>query len=399
MHWAMAFNLSLGEFYDCEKLVPVASAHFAPDLRMGGPACMTLLMDTVAGGGRVRVPAYLDPCSVDFGRAAELIAEYGLTKQFVAEDRKLQELCRQVGFIPTYTCIAYQTISPPAFAQHLAWGDTGTAIMANAVFGARTNFEGGPSALASALLGHTPAYGMHLPASRKGNLKIKLDCTLEEGADWGAVAACAGAFRPGYDTVPVFYGAFEAPDFPMLKQLGVALASYGGHAMFHLVGVTPEARTVEEAFGTPSPPTDDHVITQDDLNAVFDSDDLGGNEVDVVVFAAPQLAIDEIIAIRDKLAGRNIHANTKLIIALDPQVKLQANTSGISQEMMDQGVEFSTGTCFYPEAPLMLEATGWKTLVTNSAKLANTLKSSEFRCAFRRLGDCIEAAVTGRLAS
>lgn len=117
------------------------------------------------------------------------------------------------------------------------------------------------------------------------------------------------------------------------------------------------------------------------------------------MFAAPQLAIDEIIAIRDKLAGRNIHANTKLIIALDPQVKLQANTSGISQEMMDQGVEFSTGTCFYPEAPLMLEATGWKTLVTNSAKLANTLKSSEFRCAFRRLCDCIEAAVTGRLAS
>ena len=107
LQWAMEFNLALGQFFDAETMVPVSSAQFAPDLRMGGKACVRLLEETVETGAKARVPSYLDPCSVDFGRAAELIADYGLTETFVADDRRLQSLCRQVGFIPTYTCINY----------------------------------------------------------------------------------------------------------------------------------------------------------------------------------------------------------------------------------------------------------------------------------------------------
>ncbi|MEQ8666484.1 MAG: aconitase X catalytic domain-containing protein [Rhodospirillales bacterium] len=398
LQWAMAFNVALGRFFGAERMVPVTSAHFAPDTRMGGDAETDLLRKLVGEGARVCVPSYLDPCAVDFGRAAELVADYGLTDEFVAADRETQKLCRDLGFVPTYTCVNYQTVTPPAFGEHVAWGDTGTAISANSIFGARTNFEGGPSALASALLGFTPAYGMHLDASRRGNLVIEIACDPREIADWGAVAAWSGRIATGYDTVPVFCGDFERPTFAMLKQLGVALASYGGHAMFHVVGVTPEAPSLEAACGGAAP-AERHTMTKADLETVFAAGSFASGTVDLVVFAAPQLAIDEVFDIVGRLGERRINAHTKLIMAVDPQVKLQADNAGITEKLTRAGGEFSTGTCFYMEAPLMREATGWKTVVSNSAKLVNTLAPSGYSCALRRIDDCIEAAVTGRLPS
>lgn len=397
LQWAMEFNLSLGEFFDAGEMLPIASAHFGPDLRMGGDACMRLVQRTVDDGGRVVVPSWLDPCSVDFGRAAELVAEYGLSDSFVQADRRLQSLCCRIGFLPTYTCINYQSIAPPEQDTHLAWGDTGAAIMANAVFGARTNFEGGPSALASALLGYTPAYGMHLDQHRRANLVVRLDCAPAEPADWGAIAALAGSLRPGYNTVPAFVGDFPAPGFAGLKQLGVALASYGGHAMFHLVGVTPEAPSLQAALGG-NRPLAEHVITRADLDQLLRDDEFSGRDVDLVVFAAPQLALDEIIDIGERLDGRKVSANTRLIIALDPQVRQQLDNSGWAERLTSAGVELSTGTCFYPEAPLMRARTGWQFLVTNSAKLVNTLRPSGFDCSLRRIDDCIGAALSGRLS-
>lgn len=396
LQWAMEFNHGLGQFFEADKMVPVASAHFAPDTRLGGQAMRSLLQKMIDAEAQVAVPSYLDPCAVDFGRSAELVANYGLTDAFVTADRDIQKMCRAIGFLPTFTCINYQTITPPLFGQHLAWGDTGAAISANALFGARTNFEGGPSALASALLGYTPAYGMHLDENRRGNLLVRIDCAPEEIADWGAIAALSGAIATGYETVPVFHGQFAQPGFNMLKHLGVALASYGGHAMFHLVGVTPEAASIDTACGS-RVPDDEQVISRADLERFYRDNELIGESIDLVVFAAPQLAIDEVGQILSGLKGRSIHVNTKLILAVDPQVKSQADNAGLSAELNALGAEFFTGTCFYSEAPLMREATGWKNLVTNSAKLVNTLSSAGYNCSMQPLKACLEAATRGKL--
>jgi len=267
--WAMKFNHDLGNFFGAESMVPVASAYFAPDTGMAGEPGNELLTFLEDHQARVVVPAYLDPCSVDFGRAAEWIASYGVSETFIAADRETQRQCWALGFRPTYACINYQTIEAPKRGDYLAWGDTGAAIAANAIFGARTNFEGGPSALASALIGCTPAYGMHLAEKRRGNLSVRIVCSPEEIADWGALAAIAGTLSVGYDTVPVFHGDFTPPTFDMLKQFAVALASYGGHAMFHLVGLTPEAATLDAAFSG-AVPREEHVVTRRELDAVFE---------------------------------------------------------------------------------------------------------------------------------
>ncbi|MEM7075412.1 MAG: aconitase X [Pseudomonadota bacterium] len=398
LQWAMRFNHDLGTFFGAEEMVQVASAHFAPDIRAGGAPCRRLLRRVADEGARIAVPGTLDPCMVDFTREAEWVSEYGVATEHIAQERETHMLCVKLGFRPTFTCINYQSLAPPAFGEHLAWGDTGAAVCANALFGARTNFEGGPSALASALTGCTPAYGLHLDAHRRGNLLIRLDCAPREIADWGAIARWSGSLATGYDTVPVFYGAFDAPDFDMLKQLGVALASYGGHAMFHVVGRTPEAGSPEQALGGRSGVAH-HVMTRPDLDRVFDSASLSGSDVDLVVFAAPQLSIDELRRIARQLDGRRVHENTKLIIAVDPQVRKQADTEGVSTALLAAGAEYTTGTCFYPEAPWLTENNDWRSMVTNSAKLVNTVASVGIDGALRRLSPCLEAAVTGKLAA
>ncbi|MBT5519674.1 MAG: DUF521 domain-containing protein, partial [Rhodospirillales bacterium] len=394
--WAMGFNEALGHFFDAPHMVPIASAHFAPDTRMMGDAGKKLLQRLVDDQVKVCVPSTLDPCSVDFGRAAEFIAEFGMSEAFVEQDRSVYRLCSAMGFLPTYSCINYQTVSSPQFGQHVAWGDTGAAISANSIFGARTNFDGGPSALASAITGYTPAYGFHLDNNRRGNLLIKIDCQPTEIADWGAIARWAGQIATGYETVPVFHGDFAPPDQNMLKQLGVALASYGSHAMFHVVGATPEAPTLEAACGG-TIPDDEHVIARHDLDVMFEDAAFGQASVDLVVFAAPQLSVDEIALIATRMNGRRVHDNTRMILAIDPQVKAEADKSGLSTTFNQLGADLSTGTCFYPEAPLLRDKTGWRTVVTNSAKLVNTLASAGYETAFRRLDACLDAAVTGRL--
>ena len=394
--WAMQFNHDLGTFFGADRMLPIASAHFAPDLRMGGDTCVTLLKDFVQQSAKIMVNGHLDPCHIDFEKEAELIGMRGISQSFIDEERHILRLCKELGFRPTQTCIPYQTVVPPKFGEHLSWGDTGAAICANSMFGARTNFEGGPSALASALIGRTPSYGLHLPENRRGNLLIEIDCDPTEIADWGAIAALSGEFATGYETVPVFTCNTAEPSFSMVKQLGVALASYGGHAMFHLVGVTPEASSLEVACQG-NLPAEKHVITRKDLDAVFSRQSLSQPDVDLVVFAAPQLGLVEVEEIVERLDNRRVHDNTRLVMAVDLHVKAQADEAGVTDRVLALGAEFSTGTCFYPEAPLMREGAGWRSVVTNSAKLVNTLASAGYETALRRLDDCLDAAVSGRL--
>ena len=396
VQWAMKFNCSLGEFFDAPHFLPVASVHFAPDVRMGGDTSVEMLDRFVNEGVKIRVPGYLDPCHIDFEKEAEIVAGRGVSQAFVDEDRRIIKLCRQLGFYPTQSCIPYQTVAPPRFGTHLAWGDTGAAICANAIFGARTNFEGGPSALASALVGGTPAYGLHQKENRRGNLIIDVQCNPAEIADWGAIAAWAGQITTGYETVPVFCGDYQMPTFNMIKQLGVALASYGGHAMFHVVGATPEAVSLEMACQGVVP-EETHVISRKDLDEFFSKQSLSIPDIDLVVFAAPQLCLEEVANVIERLDGRPVHVNTRLMLAIDMHVKAQADNAGLTEKLLALGGEFSTGTCFYPEAPVMREGAGWRTVVTNSAKLVNTLASAGYETALRRMDACLDAAVTGRL--
>src|SRR5690606_26329709 len=186
---------------------------------------------------------------VDFSYAERLNQD----PETVGKETQVIRFLKKMDISTVDTCINYQTVYQPHLGEHVAWGDTGTVIYANSVFGARSNFEAGPAALAAGLTGRVPEYGFHLDEHRRGTFRVNLKADLDDLADWGAVGRIVGSSHQDYYAVPVFTGMKRTPTADELKQLGAALASYGSMGMFHMVGVTPEAPTLKAAFGGRKP--------------------------------------------------------------------------------------------------------------------------------------------------
>ena len=186
------------------------------------------------------------------------------------------------------TCINYQTVDSPLYGEHLAWGDTGTVIYANSVAGARSNFEAGPAAMAAAITGRVPRYGLHLSEHRRATVRVEVRDRPAQRSDWGALGCLIGRRVNDYWKVPALVGSGLRPSADDLKHLGAAMASYGSVGMFHLVGVTPEARTEAEAFGGMEP-VESFMVNPGDIEGVYLGFQANAEKPDLVVFSAPQL--------------------------------------------------------------------------------------------------------------
>src|SRR5438270_7931813 len=184
--WAISHQIAVGEFFDAADFVPVSQAHIMADTESLGEAGVRFL-ESLAGAPeaerRVRVPAITDPRGLDFAVYRRL----GQTPEMAALEQRAIEALRGFGVLMAETCINYQTIMAPVRGEHLAYGDTGVVIYANSVLGARSNFEGGPSALAAGLTGRTSRYGYHLDACRRATRRFRLAVTLRDLTEWGAL--------------------------------------------------------------------------------------------------------------------------------------------------------------------------------------------------------------------
>jgi predicted aconitase len=312
--------------------------------------------------------------------------------------------------LTTDTCINYQTLYQPHLGEHVAWGDTGTVIYANSVFGARSNFESGPAALAAAVTGRTPAYGFHLDRHRKGTLVVRLEAPLDDLADWGAVGKIVGEKHQNYYAVPVFTGPGGKEGVPRtshrqrtpiadeLKHLGAALASYGSMGMFHMVGVTPEAPTREAALGG-NRPVDEIVIDAAALERVYACYDLRDRSATLVVFSGPQLSLFEMKTLAEAFDGRKVRAGTQVFVTTSNGVKSAARNLGYLPALEAAGVTVLEGVCFYILQNLsqMRVANGWTNMISNSAKIVNIIGAHKFNTILRRTRDCVEIACSGRL--
>jgi predicted aconitase len=389
--WGIAYQLDVGRFFGAERLVPVRSAHIHCDGEALGEPGVAFLERWVAEGARVQIPLTLDPRSADSARAHEIGQDHAIVE---TEARILASL-RAMGAIPTNTCINYQTVDVPHFGEHLAWGDTGSVIYANSVAGARSNFEGGPAALAAALTGRTAKYGFHLDAHRRGTVLVRVEDQPRASSDWGALGCLVGRAFADYWEVPVFDGLVENPGPDELKHLGAALASFGSQAMFHMVGVTPEARTREEAFAGAAPDRE-LVVATGDIARQYESFPAEKPSPDLIVFGTPQLSLFEFKEIAEGLAGRQV--KTTVYLTTSAQVKAAADECGYGDLVRESGCVVLTGVCFYlMTARELARRNNYRTLLTSSAKLANTIAGYGYNPVFRPTEECLRAAVTGSL--
>jgi predicted aconitase len=298
----------------------------------------------------------------------------------------------KLGVVMTNTCINYQTIQAPARNEHVAYGDTGVVIYSNSICGARSNFEGGPSALAAGLTGRTPRYGFHLPEKRSGTLYVHVEFAPGSLNEWGALGGAIGRIAGNYWNVPVIEGIEGAPGSDQLKHFGAAMASFGSVALFHLVGLTPEASRLADVAKPDSPK---FRVTKADVHALQDSY-RSDDRVDVVVFSAPQLSLYEMRALAELCRGRDF--TVPLLAVTSPQVKPDADRLGYTRDIEEAGGTVLSGMCFYQSyAREIAEANGWKRLATNSAKMVNILGGYGYRPMLASMEACVDAAESGRL--
>jgi predicted aconitase len=388
---ALQHQLAVGAFFGAEDFVPVTQAHIMADTESLGEAGVRWLEGLAAAEERlrrVRIPTITDPRGTDFAKAAFL----GQTPAMLDLEQRAINAFEKLGVAMTNTCINYQTIQAPTRNEHVAFGDTGVVIYSNSICGARSNFEGGPSALAAGLTGRTPRYAFHLPEQRRATIHIRVDFTPSSLNDWGALGGVIGRIAGNYWQVPAIVGIEGAPRSDQLKHFGAAMASFGSIALFHVVGLTPEADELSDVarVGLPS-----HRVTRADVDALqrsYHSDD----RVDVVVFSAPQLSLYELRDLADFCEGRRF--TVPLLAVTSPQVKPDSDRMGYTTRIEDAGGTVLSGMCFYQSyAREIAEARGWKRLATNSAKLVNILGGYGYQPMLASMEACVDAAVTGKL--
>ena len=388
--WAIEHQMRVGRYFGAADFVGVSQAHVMADtesLGLAGVEWLERLSALPESERRVRIPTITDPRGTDFAAAARLKQQDWM----LALERRAIAAFEALGVLMTDTCINYQTIMPAVLGEHLAYGDTGVVIYANSVLGARTNFEGGPSALAAGLTGRTPRYGFHLPKTRRATLLLRVEHTPRELHDWGALGGIVGRIAGDYWQVPALLGIDRIPTSDELKHFGSALASFGSVALFHMVGVTPEAEhAVDPSHAVTA------TIAEPDLRAFQASYRNCIDTVDVVVFSSPQLSLLELRDLAAMLDGRR--ATIPLLVVTSPQVKPDADRFGITSRIEAAGGLVLSGMCFYQSyAREMAEANGWQTLVTSSAKLVNILGGYGYRPALLSMQECVDAACSGRI--
>jgi predicted aconitase len=341
---AMEILLALGLIYGADRLVPVTSVQIAGvSFDNLGEAGLQFLSEMADGGGKARVLTTLNPAGMDLENWQAL----GISPEFAENQQRVIEAFAHMGAITTCTCTPYLAGNLPHYGEHIAWAESSAVCFANSVIGARTNREGGPSALAAALTGSTPSYGMHLDEERKPTATFVLEhYSLTQSENnvpqqthlFGALGKLIGEKLEGLPgrRVPFIRGIPRA-SLEELKSFCASLATYGGVALFHMEKITPEAALYE-------PPAQTIDISRAEIESAIDSlNDSSGAEVDFVSLGCPHLSIREIARIAELMDGKQVRKEFWITTARP--TKQVADQLGYTRIIEASGARFAVDTC------------------------------------------------------
>jgi len=376
---AMEIVVALGRIYGAADLVPVASVQVSGvSYKNLGEAGLQFLQEWASEGARTRVPATLNPAGMDLVAWREL----GFDEEFARRQVAVVEAYVALGVEPAATCAPYLIGGVPERGQHLAWAESSAVSYANSILGARTNREGGPSALAAAIAGRTARYGLHLDEGRRATAVVEVGCPLRSEADLGALGFLVG--RKVGNGVPLLRGVRH--EGLALRSLGAAMAASGAVALYHVEGVTPEAKDgVALAAGA-------RELAVDDLSPAYHALNGPAEQIDLVSMGCPHASLAEIEAVAGFLDGRRLAA--ALWITTSRVTRQAAEQAGLVARIEAAGGRVVADTCMVvaPVAGL-----GFRSMATNSAKMAFYAPShSGLSVRFGPAEQCLEAALAGR---
>jgi hypothetical protein len=345
----------LGDIYGADKMLPVSSCQVAGvSYKSIGRPGMEFLEDYAANNAKVKVLTYLNPAGIDLDAWETL----GFPEDFAMMQERIMSAFRKMGIMITATCTPYLAGNLPKFSEHIAWSESSAVSFANSILGARTNREGGPSALASAICGVTPNYGLHRRENRVPSVIVNVDADLKYNSDFGALGYYVG--RQVKSGIPYFKGIREA-SIDELKSLGAAMAASGAIALYYIDEITPESSLVDTK-GLESITVSNRELadTYEALNT--------GETPDLVVFGCPHASLHEIQQLATKLAKHKL--KVPVWVCTSRVTKALAGSAGLCAKIERAGGTVVADTCMVV-APV--EAMGFKTIGVDSGKAANYL--------------------------
>ena len=345
----------LGEIYGADKMIPVGSVQVAGvSYKSIGDPGTEFLEDMASKDAKVKVLTYLNPAGMDL----ENWEKIGFPKDFAKNQLRIMNAFKSMGIVITSTCTPYLAGNLPRFREHIAWSESSAVSFSNSVIGARTNREGGPSALAAAICGRTPNYGLHLWEKRQPTIKINVDAELEFASDFGALGYFVG--KQVKNKIPYFTGVTNA-NTDQLKALGAAMAASGAVALYHIEELTPEADLVEKEG------LEEINVSKKELNETYEKLSSGKNP-DIVILGCPHASLREISTLADKLKGK--HLKKPVWICTSRVMKEAADRMGFTEIIEKAGGYIVADTCMVVSP---IEQMGYKTTGVNSGKAANYL--------------------------
>ena len=356
---SMDILVALGDIYGASSLVDITSAQVSGvSYKTIGDAGLEYLQDLAKDkSAKASVNASLNPPGTDLDNWKSL----GFPEYFALKQNEIVDAYADLGILKTCTCTPYLVGNVPRFNDYVSWSESSAVAYVNSVIGAKTNREGGPAALAAAIVGKTPLYGFHLDENRKANLVVDVKTELK-GADFGALGYIIGKVVGG--GIP-YFKMENTPNNNNLKTLGAALASSGSVALYHIEDVTPEAG--KNSVGDIE---DIMFITDKEINETRESLTTTDNEIDLVCLGCPHASLEEIKEVADVVRGKTI--KNKLWICTSLSVKATADRMGYTRTIEAAGGNVVCDTCMVV-API--EEMGFEVIGVNSAKAANYVPS------------------------
>lgn len=368
----MRLLVRLGDVYGADCMIPVSSVQVSGvSYKSIGDPGLEFLQDFAEKGARVRTLTYLNPAGMDL----EDWRDMGIAADFADRQRAIIEAFRQMGIVVTATCTPYLAGNLPRFREHIAWAESSAVSFANSVIGARTNREGGPSALAAAITGLTPNYGLHRDENRHPHYLIDVQADLKYIADFGALGHFVG--KQVKNKNPFFTGIAEATT-DHLKALGAAMAASGAVALYHVADMTPEAHLME------TDGLETIVFEQQDLQDTYDALTTG-QEPDVVILGCPHASLREIMDIARAVKGKQVRK--PLWVCTSRAVKETTQRMGLVADIEAAGGKVVADTCMVVSPIENL----FSTTAVNSGKAAAYLPSfCQQRVVFSNLRHLLE---------
>ena len=394
--FAMRLLLQLGKSLKAKRMIPVTRAHIDGCL-YHGQVSLDFVQRMLAAGAKVKVPTTLNVGSLDrLHQRSAYDSNSGYDSKTIEAMQAQMEAYHALGCIPSWTCAPYQLPSRPALGEQIAWAESNAIVFANAVLGARTNRYGDFIDLCAALMGCVPEAGLHLTENRRGQIVVQLGHLPEDIFD--------ETFYPLFGhwlgqrvgrAIPVLMGLPQQTTEDQLKALGAASASSGSVAMFHAVGITPEAPNLEAALQGQEAPViwvslEDLKEARASLNGVADGDLLSA-----VMLGTPHYSLKEFEHLLSLLDNQSIHPKVGFWVNTHRYVLAQLEAKGWQERLEKSGVRLVVDTCTYFNTIIGPQKGA---VMTSSAKCAYYAPGNlGVRMAFGSTLECVESAVRGQV--